>query len=347
VKPLKHIHAVRKRLADGRLATYYYHRRTRKRIVGEPGSDAFLSSYLEAGKRERPPGGQTLGDLIQRYLWSRDYTSKAPRTRRDYEEHLAHLHDIWGSMPLDVLDDRSVRKGIKEERDRIAERSERRADYFVAVLSVVLSHAVDDGLIERNYAKSIGKLYRSGRADKIWPDAAVTRFEQRASPELRLALRLALDTGQRQGDLLRLPWSAYDGRTISLRQSKTGAWVSVPCTTELRTALETAPRRSTLILTNSRGKPWTSDGFRTSWHKASRAAGIEGLTFNDLRGTAVTRLAEAGCTVPEIASITGHTLRSVTSILETYLARTSEQASAAIEKLDQYRRRRTGQERKL
>lgn len=43
-----------------------------------------------------------------------------------------------------------------------------------------------------------------------------------ASEELKLALVLALWTGQRQGDLLRLPWSLYDGTHIRLRQSKTG-----------------------------------------------------------------------------------------------------------------------------
>lgn len=286
-------------------------------------------------------GHQTLGDLIERYRQSRDFKSKAPRTQSDYDEHLAHLDDIWGKMPLDVLDDRSIRKGIKDERDRIAERSERRADYFVTVLSIVLSYAVDDGTLRENYAKAIGKLYRSDRADKIWEDVRIAAFQAKASAELRLALRLGLDTGQRQGDLLHLPWSAFDGRSISLRQSKTGAHITIPCTTELRKILEAAPRQSTLILTNSRGKPWTSDGFRSSWHKTSRAAGIVGVTFNDLRGTAITRLAEAGCTVPEIASITGHTLRSVTSILEAYLARTKGQASAAIEKLDDHRRNRT------
>jgi integrase len=116
---------------------------------------------------------------------------------------------------------------------------------------------------------------------------------------------------------------------------------TVPSTAELRAALETAPRRSTLILTNSRGKPWTSDGFRTSWHKTARAAGIQGVAFNDLRGTAVTRLADAGCTVPEIATITGHTLKSATAILEAYLSRTRTRATAAIEKLDTHRRKRT------
>lgn len=343
----KHVQTVRKRLADGSEATYRYNRRTKKQIFGEPGTDEFLKSYLDSKETERAIGQQSLCDLIQRYKRSRDYATKAASTRRSYDQYLAHINDIWGAMPIGVLDDRSVRGGIKEERDRLAERSERGADYFVQVLSIVLSNAVDDGLLERNNAKSIGKVYRRNRSENVWPDAAIVRFEQVASPELRFALRLALDTGQRQGDLLGLSWSAYSGGAVSLRQSKTGVWVEVPCTAELRAALDAAPRRSTSILTNSRGKPWTSDGFRTSWGKASKAAGIEGLTFNDLRGTAVTRLAEAGCTIPQIASITGHTLKSANSILETYHARTSGQASAAIEKLDEHRRRRTAREQKL
>ena len=343
----KHLHAVRRRLADGGEAVYYYHRRTKKRIVGEFGSSEFLQSYLDAEKRERQIGQQTLGDLIQRYRRSSDYRDKAPRTQRDYDGHLAHLDDIWGKMPIDVLDDRSMRGGIKDERDRIAERSERRADYFVQVLSIVLSKAVDDGLLESNRASTIGKKYSGDRSEKIWPSAAVSHFMQKASPELKLAMRLALDTGQRQGDLLRLPWSAFDGRAISLRQSKTGAWVEIPCTNELLAALTSTPRRSTLILTNSKGKPWTPDGFRSSWGKTANAAGIEGVTFNDLRGTSVTRLADARCTVPQIASITGHSLKSATAILEKYLARTREQADAAIELLDDHRRRRTVREQKL
>ena len=50
-----------------------------------------------------------------------------------------------------------------------------------------------------------------------------------------------------------------------------------------------------------------SDGFRTSSGKAK--IGIVGLTLNDLRGTSVKRLALAGCTEAEIATITGHNLR--------------------------------------
>jgi hypothetical protein len=66
------------------------------------------------------------------------------------------------------------------------------------------------------------------------------------------------------------------------------------------------------------------------------------LTFHDLRGTAVTRMAEAGCTVLEIAAITGHSLRDANAILDHYLARTESLTSATIAKLD-----RADRERKL
>jgi integrase len=53
----------------------------------------------------------------------------------------------------------------------------------------------------------------------------------------------------------------------------------------------------------------------------------------DLRDTAVTWLARAGATLPEIASITGHSLRSIHQVLQHYLAITPELSDSAIAKL--------------
>ena len=146
---------------------------------------------------------------------------------------------------------------------------------------------------------------------------------------------LALWSGQRQGDLLRLPWSAYDGTHIRLRQSKTGARVVIPVGAPLKAALDPTAKRCTIMLTNSDGKPWNSEGFRASWRKACANAGVKGVTFNDLRGTAVTRLALAACTEAEIATITGHSLRDVRSILDAhYLHRYPALAESAIRKLE-------------
>jgi|GEM_PF-624221 len=55
--------------------------------------------------------------------------------------------------------------------------------------------------------------------------------------------------------------------------------------------------------------------------------------YMDLRDTCVTMMADAGCTVPEIASITGHTPDSVYRVLRHYLANSAIQASNAIAKL--------------
>jgi integrase len=65
-------------------------------------------------------------------------------------------------------------------------------------------------------------------------------------------------------------------------------------------------RDADVILTTTRGRAWTKDGFRASWSKACGKAEGDDVTFHDLRGSAVTRLFEAGATVAEIAPITGH-----------------------------------------
>ena len=98
-------------------------------------------------------------------------------------------------------------------------------------------------------------------------------------------------------------------------------------------------RRSLLILTTPTGRAWTKRYFNEHWFEAEKAAGITDLHFHDLRGTAITMLAEAGCTVPEIASVTGHSFKHVTHILEVYLSRTRALADAAIVKLDRRQKR--------
>ena len=78
----------------------------------------------------------------------------------------------------------------------------------------------------------------------------------------------------------------------------------MPAGAPLKSILELTERQGPMILTNSLGRPWTSDGFRTSWGKTCGRAGISDLTFHDLRGTAVVGLAIAGATVPQIATFT-------------------------------------------
>ena len=91
------------------------------------------------------------------------------------------------------------------------------------------------------------------------------------------------------------------------------------------------------ILRNTLGEAWTSDGWGHHGGKAFERAGLgdQDLHFHDLRGTAVTRLALSGCTVPQIAAITGNSSRDVDAILEAhYLGGRLELAEQAIVKLN-------------
>jgi integrase len=218
----------------------------------------------------------------------------------------------------------------------------RKADYVWTTLARILAVAKDRGRIKINVCERGGRLYDADRSEIIWSADDIKAFCTVASVELQAAMLLALWTGQRQGDLLRLTWSAYDGQYIRLRQSKAkggkGRYVTIPVGAPLKAALDAAlkeNRSAVTILTNSRGKPWTEDGFRTSWDKAFKAAKLDDLHFHDLRGTAVTRLALAGCTVPEIAAITGHAMQTVQDILDAhYLGGRVELAESAIKKLN-------------
>jgi integrase len=336
---LRGINAVRKRLADGTLRTYWYAWKGGPRLYGEPGTPEFVASYNEAISRKIAPPRGILLSVLQQYQASEDFRVLADSTRRSYVPLIKRIEKRFGDFPLSALADRRSRGIFKKWRDQIAASAGRRqADYAWTVLARVLAWSLDRGDlgVVANPCERGGRLYRGGgRADNIWTAADEAAFLERAPAHLHLPLPLALWTGQRQGDLLRLPWSGYDGTHIRLRQRKTGARVVIPVAAPLKAALDATAKRSTIILTNTDGKPWTSDGFRASWGKACKAAGVVGLTFNDLRGTAVTRLALAECTEAEIATITGHSLRGVRAILDShYLSRDPALGESAIRKLE-------------
>lgn len=324
------------KLANGTTKTYFYAWRGGPRIKGEPGSPEFIAAYNAAVATKTPvPDGQLIA-LLQAYQRSTDFLKLRERTRADYVTQIARIEQRLGDCPIRALADPRTRGVFLEWRDELALKSERQADYTWTVLARVLSWAKDRGKITVNPCERGGRVYHGTRVDFVWSVEDEALFFEHAPVHLHLPLLLALWTGQRQGDLLRLPWSAYDGSTIRLRQGKTGARVVIPVGAPLKAALDATRKRGPIILTSTDARPWTPDGFRASWGKACKKAGITtGLTFNDLRGTAVTRLALVGCTEAQIGSITGHSLRDVRSILDAhYLHRDPALAESAISKLE-------------
>jgi integrase len=331
---LRGIHRVKARLSTGETKTYYYAWRGGPQIKGKPGTPEFVRQYHEAHASMRQPRAGTLMSIIARYKAAPEFTGLAHSTRRAYLIYIKLIEDEFGDLPLGALADRRVRGEFKTWRDKFGN-TPRKADFAWTVLARLLSFAKDRGIIAVNPCERGGRLYSGNRRDKIWSEENIGSFLTVAPKEIQLALMLAIWTGQRQGDLLRLPWSAYDGTHIRFQQSKTGRRIVMPAGAPLRVLLDLTERRGPMILTNTMGRPWTADGFRSSWSKLSDRAGIGDLTFHDLRGTAVVRLAIAGATVPQIATFTGHSLKDVEAILDAhYLGRDIQLAEAAVLKLE-------------
>lgn len=332
---LKGIHKVRKKLAGGGYAFYHYAWRNGPRIKGEPGSDEFIQSYQELVSAKRKPDSTLLQSVLNEFQDTTIWRDLAPRTQSDYIRQIKVIEAKFGNFPIVGLADIRTKAVFIKWRDDLAKKSRRQADYAWQVLARILSWAQPLGKVPANPCEKGGRVYRGNRAENVWSDDDEAAFLALAPVHLRLALHLALWTGQRQGDLLRLTWAAYDGVKIRLKQSKTGARVVIPVGAPLKAALDKIEDRQGTMLKNIEGEPWTPDGFRTSWRKACIKAGVSGVTFNDLRGTAVTRLALAECTEAEIATITGHSLRDVRSILDAhYLNRDPKLAESAIKKLE-------------
>ncbi len=334
---MKGVHRVQKRLASGAIAVYHYAWRGGPRIPGEPGSPEFLAALAEAQKQPPAHHKGTLQEVFNAYQASAAFTGLSDTTRAGYKRRLPVIEAEFGDMPTKALSDPRVRGEFLDWRDGMAKTSPREADYHMAILALMLAWGVDRGRLPANPAARPGRVYRPDRTDHIWTDADVQAFLAKAGPQLRLPFMLALWTGQRRGDVLRMPWGAYDGATIRLAQSKGKRRVVIPVAADLRAVLDATKRRATVICTTSRGTRWTGEGFSASFRKAVEAAGIDGLTFHDLRGTAITRLAMAGCTEAEIATITGHSLSTVGAMLDRhYLSRDIGMAESAMSKLEKH-----------
>jgi integrase len=327
-----------KTLKDGTRKTYWYHRATGKPLRGTPGSPEFIADYAAAEKTTRDRHDGTVNNLIRDYTLSIEFAEKlAPSTQTEYKRMLTKAESEFGTMPVAALEDPRVKRDFLDWREKIARTSgQREADNRLSAISAMLTWATDRGKITTNHLKGFKRLYSVDRSENIWLPEHIDAFMKIAPIEMQRALILALHSGQRQGDLLRLPWSAYDGATITLRQGKASRRgvkappITIRCTTTLRRMLDSMPRESLVILTTKTGRPFKKRYFADLWERSTADAGLSDLHFHDLRGTAITMLSEAGNTPQQIAAVTGHSIRTVHTIIEKYLARTRHLSDAAI-----------------
>lgn len=124
--------------------------------------------------------------------------------------------------------------------------------------------------------------------------------------ELTDIVILAIETAMRQGEILKMEWRHVNwlDHTCYLPDTKNGTPRLVPLSERAEAALQRQQARAT----GKDGKVWkyTNDGMRASYAKAVKRAGIEGLTFHDLRHEATSRFCEKGLPIMTVQAITGH-----------------------------------------
>ena len=151
----------------------------------------------------------------------------------------------------------------------------------------------------------------------------------------------------RLSDLLRLSWShiGEDAITFSTGKSRGRREAIMPLYDGLRNVIDRIPKRATTILTSSKGRPWTTNGFGSSFNAAKHAAGMadRDLHFHDLRGTAATKFYIAGLSIRVIAEMLAWSEDQVDRIIRRYVAR----AAATKEAIRQLNAARTTSEQKL
>lgn len=292
---------------------YTYHRKTGKRIEAEFGTPAFIEELatIERGMKAVKAKPGTVGLLLDHYRKSRSFAALKPRVRRGYEDAIRYLERLR-NMPLT-----EVTPGfVAQMRDKVHEqRTWHFANEVRKVLSVAFSVACEAGLADHNPVKETKKAKRpkdAPRANRPWTYEERVAVMNTAPKHLKLPIALAMYMGWREGDVLSMTKTARKGMWFQLTTQKTGEHAEMPIPCPLIAILKDCTAHDAITLcANSKGKPWTQDGFSSSLWKFLKKLEAEGkvgpgLTMHGLRHTAATVLKESGASDDDIAAWLTH-----------------------------------------
>lgn len=274
-----------------------------------------------------------LPTLNRAWQQSQHFKAKKPRTQKGYAYHASLIED-WsaatGHKPISGLGREAIEKYLALYDDRPTTRR-----HVKIVLKMLLDHAVAMGWRTDNPAERI-KVAAPKTSVQIWERHDVMAGAWACvmagqSPAAALMLT-EWEIGQRLTDARMFRWGAeYQPEDGAFRfwQEKTQSYVTIPVSDALRGLLGAVrdPDSLYLFVDRKTGKPFAEQRLGHVWAAIRLEAGLgRRLQIRTLRHSCVVQLARAGCTVPEIAAITGHSPFSVEQILAKYLPRDNEVA---------------------
>lgn len=301
-----------------------------------------LNAQWDAWRRGEESARFEIGDMDWLVAWfqtSAQFRTKTKGTQKVYR-WASNFLDRWWEGPVDDMEPEDI-EGLWI--DIQEEMSDHSAAIIIRVLRMMLNLAHARRKIDYNAGQGL-RLKRPKPRMQIWEPEELEAFVKAASPSMARAAVIAHETSQRPIDIRAMTAAALKPESaIRVRQIKTGALIDVALTQPLREQLDRRPADSLYLCPGPNGGQWKEHHFLDDFHAAQEASGIRAeLQFRDLRRTCVVRLGEAGCTIPEICAITGHSLETATEILETYLPRSAVMAASGVAKLENARRTKVG-----
>jgi integrase len=266
----------------------------------------------------------TLGDLIDKFMDV--YKGKDPSV----VSRAAWWRDQYGDRPLSEFTADTVRDGLALLEDGTAQhggkqvtgtdraRSPATINRYRTAVSTVFKLAIDRRWygIQDNPAGGIRqRTENNSRFGRCLEDSERSLLLEAcdASPwaELGLFVRLALATGARRGELLKLEWGDVDLKrgTVLFRDTKNNDDRRVPLIGEARKLLTAQSKVRKLKQPHVFAHPHKDDvrpPVDWYWQQARKAAGVENLRLHDLRHSCGSYLARNGASAFQIAAILGH-----------------------------------------
>jgi integrase len=289
----------------------------------------FFAAYQYALEADDSPqaryGEGTVGRLILDYYASMDFR----RTRKSSQATTRGILDRFAEKHGHRLIRQIRRKHIEKIIASMAA-TPAAANNLLKKVRALLNYALSNREITTNPTWGI-KKFKEGTYH-TWTEAELAQFEAAwpLGTKERTAYALALYTGQRRGDLVRMVWPNVDliRNSIAVTQEKTGVELDIPIHRLLSEALDAWPRNHISIL----GKTTSASLGNLMADAIEKARLPNRCVLHGLRKAAARRMAEAGATPHQIAAVTGH--KSLEEI-ERYTKMVSQRglAVAAISKI--------------
>jgi integrase len=270
-------------------AYYYVATIDGKRVWTRLGKDygQALREWAALEGRDAQPV-DTVAAALGRYLEDSKGTL-AEATLRGYAHNAKMLIAVFGKMPLASMERSHVYEYVRR-RGNVAGNRER------ALLSAMFTWAMNNG-IHKGANPAAGLRYRNTERPRkrYVEDAELERLIAAAPARWKVLIRFAYITGIGEGDLIRMQLTNARDDGVHFVRHKTGTPQIIQWSDELR-ALWKAAQGDRIgaqpLFIARRRKQYTESGFRASWRKIKLRAGLDDVTFHDMRRKAGSDLDE-------------------------------------------------------